>query len=44
MMPLAPPREITMKIKIVKKGSFTPKPLMSCPLLVDEDGLQERKK
>lgn len=33
-----------MTIKIVKKGNLTPKALMACPFLVDEDGLQSKKK
>jgi hypothetical protein len=33
-----------MKIKIVKKGSFNAKPAASCPLMVDDDNLQGRKK
>ena len=31
-------------IKVVKTGNFNPKPLMSCPLLIDDNGLQEKKK
>ena len=33
-----------MKIKIVKKGSFSVKPLASCPWAVDDDGLTGHKK
>ena len=33
-----------MKIKIVKKGSFSVKPLMSCPTLVDDDPFKNAKK
>jgi hypothetical protein len=40
----APVREIRMNIKIVKKGNFNPKAMMACPFLVDEDGLQDKKK
>lgn len=33
-----------MKIKIVKSGSFNAKPSGYCPLLVDDDGLNNAKK
>ena len=33
-----------MKIKIVKKGSFSLKPLATCPWAVDEDYLTGHKK
>ena len=33
-----------MKIKIVKKGSFSLKPLAGCPWAVDDDGLTGHKK
>jgi hypothetical protein len=37
-------REITMKITVVKKGSFNLKPVASCPFQIDEDGLAGQKK
>jgi hypothetical protein len=33
-----------MKIKVVKKGSFSAKPSNFCPFLVDDDGLNGKKK
>ena len=33
-----------MKIKIVKKGSFSVKPLASCPVYVDDDPFKNTKK
>ena len=33
-----------MKITVVKKGSFSVKPMMSCPALVDDDGVNTPKK
>jgi hypothetical protein len=33
-----------MTIKVVKQGNFNLKPVMACPFLVDEDGLQSPKK
>ena len=32
----APHRSSPMKIKVVKKGSFTAKPMTTCPFEVDE--------
>jgi hypothetical protein len=33
-----------MKIRVVKTGSRKPAPAMACPLLVDSDGVQEKKR
>ena len=37
-------KEITMKITVVKKGSFNLKPVASCPFQIDEDSLAGQKK
>jgi hypothetical protein len=37
-------REIQMKIKIVKTGSFNAKPSGFCPVFVDDDALNGAKK
>ena len=33
-----------MTIKIVKKGSFSVKPVAACPFMVDNDGVRAPKK
>jgi hypothetical protein len=33
-----------MKIKVVKKGTSSAKPLAACPFLVDDDGVKSAKK
>ena len=33
-----------MKITVIKKGSFNAKPLASCPLMVDDNGVRDQKK
>jgi len=33
-----------MKITVVKKGSFSAKPLASCPFMVDDNGVSAQKK
>ena len=40
----APLREITMKIKVVKKGTINAKPSAWCPFEIDDSGLVGPKK